>query len=281
MNKDTKVVLVTGASSGIGLAVTSHLYKKGFIVYGGARSYKEESTEKDEQENKGVLHKVYLDVTDEQSVEILVRKIIQREGRLDVLVNCAAILILGSVEEITMEEFRKVLDTNLLGTLRMCKHVLPLMRERKKGLIINFSSGAALVGIPFQSAYCSSKSAIEGFSEALRWEVKNHGVDVVLVEPGDTKSGSKDYRMHAKKSDSKQSPYYEDFITVTEKIAADEANGADPRMAAEKVYKIICKSKPGIRYNLFRSMEKLLVLKMIIPSRIAEWIFFGYYNLRK
>lgn len=279
MKNDTKVVLVTGASSGLGLATAANLYEKGFTVYAGARSFKSESTEQS-QGNNGVLHKVYLDVTDEQSIENLVRDIIGREGRIDVLVNCAAILVLGSVEEIAMEEFQKVLDTNLYGTIRMCRAVLPYMRERKKGLIINFSSGAGLVGLPFQSAYSSSKFAIEGFSEVLRWEVKNFGIDVVAVEPGDSKSGSKDYRLHSINAGSEKSPYLANFKTVTEKFASDEAKGAEPIMVANKVCKIITKSKPHIRYNVFRSVEKMLVLKMVLPSKVVEWIFFGYYNMR-
>jgi len=281
MKNPRSIVLVTGASSGLGLATAEYLCKQGCIVYAGARSYKMENMEQTPQGNQGALYKVYLDVTDPNSIENLIREIIRREGRIDVLVNCAAILVLGSVEDISMEEFHKVLDTNLYGIFRMCKYVLPFMREQKKGLIINFSSGAGLVGIPFQSAYSSSKFAIEGFSEVLRWEVKNFGIDVVIVEPGDSKSGSSAYRLHAKNASSDLSPYRSNFKTVTEKIASDEANGADPQKAAQLVYKIITKSKPAIRYNVFRHLEKLLLLKMILPTWIIELIFFGYYNLTK
>lgn len=279
MKNDTKIILVTGASSGLGLATATNLYEKGYTVYAGARSFKTGSTERS-QLNQGVLHKVYLDVTDEQSIENLTNDIIRTEGRIDVLVNCAAILILGSVEEIAMEEFHKVLDTNLYGTMRMCRNILPFMRERKKGLIINFSSGAGLVGLPFQSAYSSSKFAIEGFSETLRWEVKNFGIDVVVVEPGDSKSGSKNYRLHSVNSNLEKSPYLANFKSVTEKFTSDEAKGAEPTMVANKVHKIITKSKPHIRYNVFRSVEKLLGVKMILPSKVVEMIFFGYYNMR-
>lgn len=281
MNNVKKVVLISGASSGLGLSTTKHLYEKGFVVYAGARSYKTESTEQSSNGNQGILHKVYLDVTDQQSIESLIQEIVRKEGRLDVLVNCAAIIVLGSVEDITMGEFQGVMDTNLYGTIRMCRSVLPVMRENKKGLIINFSSGAGLVGLPFSSAYCSSKFAIEGFSEVLRWETKSLGIDVVIVEPGDSKSASAMYRLHTEKADSDRSVYKANFRTVTEKFASDEANGADPKMAAEKVYKIIMKSKPGIRYNVFRLVEKMLVLKMILPSSLVESIFYGYYNLKK
>ena len=279
MKNDTKIILVTGASSGLGLATATNLYEKGCIVYAGARSFKTESTEQS-QVNQGVLHKVYLDVTNEQSIENLVQDIIRKEGRIDVLVNCAVIIIYGSVEEIAMEEFQSVFNTNFYGILRMCKYILPFMRDRKKGLIINFSSGAGLVGLPFQSAYSSSKFAIEGFSETLRWEVKNFGIDVVVVEPGDSKSGSKNYRLDSINANSEKSPYLANFKSVTEKFASDEAKGAESTMVANKVYKIITKSKPHIRYNVFRSVEKLLAVKMILPSKVVEMIFFGYYNMR-
>jgi NAD(P)-dependent dehydrogenase (short-subunit alcohol dehydrogenase family) len=281
MKDSRKIVLVSGASSGLGLATAQYLYKQGCIVYTGARSYKTDKMGQAVGQNQGALYKAYLDVTNPESIEKLVHEIIQREGRIDVLINCAAVLVLGSVEDISFDEFHKVLDTNLYGDFRMCRSVLPYMREQKKGLIINFSSGAALVGIPFQSAYCSSKYAIEGFSEALRWEVKNFGIDVVLVEPGDAKSGSNAYRLHAKGADSELSPYRFDFKTVTEKIASDEANGSEPEMTARVVYKIITKSKPAIRYNAFRYLEKLLLLKLLLPTKIAESIFFSYYNLSK
>ncbi len=280
MKNDRKIVLVTGASSGLGLATARHLSEKGCIVYAGARSFKTGIAEQNVQEAGAALYNVYLDVTDEGSIESLTREIIRREGRLDVLVNCAAILMLGSVEDVSMEEFHRVMDTNLYGTMRMCRHVLPFMRKRKKGLIINFSSGAGLVGLPFQSPYSSSKFAVEGFTEVLRWEVKPFGIDVVALEPGDAKSGSHSYRLHAKNADSKESPYFSNFKIVTGKFASDEANGAEPALAAEKVYKIICKAKPGIRYNVFRLVEKLLVVKMILPSKIVEEIFFNYYKMK-
>jgi NAD(P)-dependent dehydrogenase (short-subunit alcohol dehydrogenase family) len=274
-----KVVLVAGASSGLGLATADYLFEKGFTVYAGARSYKGEKGEKNGG-GGGALRKRFLDVTDEKSIDALVREIVEKEGRIDALVNAFALIILGSAEDISMDEFKKVMDTNFFGTVGMCRRVLPHMRERGRGLIVNFSSGAGLIGIPFQGAYCSSKFAIEGFSEALRWETKNFGIDVVLVEPGDNRAGSEKYRLHAGNADSEQSPYYEDFRTVTGKIASDEANGAYPGSVAKTVCKILNARKPKIRYRVFRLMEKMLSLKMVLPSGVVEAVFFGYYNLK-
>jgi len=274
-----KVVLVAGASSGLGLATASYLFDKGCIVYAGARSFASDSTEL-KQESGGILHKRPLDVTDERSIERFVQGALAGEGRIDVLVNCAAVIVLGSAEDLSMDEFRKVMDTNFFGTVMMCRHVLPHMREKGRGLIINFSSGAGLIGIPFQGAYCSSKFAIEGFSESLRWETKNCGIDVVLVEPGDNNAGSEKYRLHAVKAGPAQSPYTDDFKAVTAKIASDEANGAKAGSVAGKVFKIMASRKPRIRYRVFRLAEKMLPLKMVMPSRLVEMMFFGYYNLK-
>ncbi len=272
-----KVVLVSGASSGLGLATAKYLCEKGCIVYAGARSYKQESVET----AGGQLHRVYLDVASQDSASQLVERVIREQGRIDALVNCAAVITLGSVEDLTMEEYREVFDTNLFGAIRMCKQVLPQMRAQGDGLILNFSSGGGIIGIPFQSAYCGSKFAIEGFSEVLRWEVKNKGINVVVVEPGDCRSGSQNYRRRAKNAVLPSSEYLEDFKTVTEKIDHDEANGADPVVVAKKVYRILMSRKPKIRYNVFRSAENLLPLKMLMPTWLTEMLFFGYYNLQK
>ena len=276
---ESKIILVAGASSGLGLAVAGALAEQGHTVYAGARSYREPSRES--MGEGGVLVKTVLDVTDDASVGALVDEIVRTEGRIDVLVNCAALIILGAMEDLSLEELNRVMDTNFTGAVRTCRRVLPHMRERGRGLIINFSSGAALIGIPFQGAYCASKSAIEGFSEALRWEVKTRGIDVVIMEPGDNNAGSEKYRLHAARS-GEGSPYLEDFKTVTRKIASDEANGAGPEAVARAVVKIVNTRKPRIRYRVFRTFgERLLPLKMLLPTAVAESLFFGYYNLKK
>ena len=129
---------------------------------------------------------------------------------------------------ISIQEFEQIMNINLIGTVRMCKAVLPYMRNRKSGLIINFSSIMGLLAIPFQCAYSASKFAIEGFSEALSLETKDFGINVVIVEPTDHKSGSQKYRPHAKAATSEDSPYRDLFKIVTEKIEYDESHGDEP-----------------------------------------------------
>ncbi len=271
MLNNKKVVLVTGASSGLGLAVATYLSKMGYIVYAGARSFK--------NEDKSGQNKIYLDVTDKNSVDEVLKTIMKREGKLDILVNCAAYLVLGSIEDTTIEEYRGVLETNFLGTLRMCQSVVPIMREQKEGRIINFSSINGLMATPFQSAYVASKFAIEGMTECLSLEVKDFGIKVTLIEPSDHRSGSKNYRPHAKNADIKSSAYYDKYIRVTNKFAHDEDNGSYPERLAETVYEITKKKNPNLRYTVGKFDQRLsTILKRILPARVFEKIILGYYK---
>jgi NAD(P)-dependent dehydrogenase (short-subunit alcohol dehydrogenase family) len=273
MNNDRKIILVSGASSGLGLAVATYLAKTGNTVYAGARSYMNEAP------GEGNLKKVYLDVTNQAGITALVEKIIGTEGRIDVLVNCAGILVLGSVEDMTYDDFEKVLLTNTGGVVKTCKAVLPYMRNRNEGQIINFSSILGLIGIPFQSAYIASKFAIEGFTEALRMETRNYGIKVSLVEPTDHKSGSAKYRLHAAAADLLTSPYRDLFLKVTAKIEYDEANGSEPEKLAKLVGKIIRSRRPRLRYMSGKFDQKLSVLvKKLVPGRLFESIIYSYYT---
>lgn len=277
MNKIDKVILVTGASSGLGFAVAKQLSQVGCTVYAGARSHKGMPCEDDNP-----LKKVYLDVTEQESVDNLVNNIIAQKGRIDVLINCAAMLVIGSVEDTSIKEYEQVLNTNLAGTIRMCKAVLPKMRAQHSGHIINFSSIMGLLAIPFQSAYISSKFAIEGFSEALSMETKAFGIKVTLIEPTDHKSGSQKYRPHAALSGSENSPYRELFLRVTSKIEYDESHGSDPEVLSRLITKVIQCKKPKLRYMVGKFDQKLSVaIKKILPGRVFESIIFSYYNSGK
>lgn len=273
MQQGGKVILVTGASSGLGRAVASHLGNTGHTVYAGARSFKNEIPD------NGNLKKVYLDVTDEKSINELIGNIISKEGKIDVLINCAAMLVLGSVEDISISEFEQVINTNLMGTVRMCKAVLPYMREKKNGLIINFSSIMGLLAIPFQCAYSASKFAIEGFSEALSLETRDLGIKVVIIEPTDHKSGSQKYRPKAKGAMSENSPYRDTFLRVTEKIDYDESHGSEPEKLAEVIGRIVDGKNPKLRYRIGKFDQKLSVTaKRILPGRVFESLIRSYYN---
>lgn len=270
---ENKVILITGASSGLGCAVARTLSETGHTVYAGARSYGTEQAS-----GGGSLNREFLDVTDADSISRLLRKIEEKEGRLDVLINCAACLVLGSVEDVSPDEYDLVLRTNLIGTLNMCKAVLPVMRRQRQGKIINFSSMNGVIGIPFESAYVASKFAIEGLSECLSLEVRKYHIKVVIIEPTDHRSGSRLYRMHALGADSPDSPYYGDFLKGTQKIASDEEKGSHPEGVARLVAKIIRKESPRLRYTVGRFDQKFAgFLKKFLPGRAFEWIMRTYY----
>lgn len=181
MSNSSKIVLVTGASTGIGAAVAARLSKAGHKVFGTSRK------EGAAPPAAGVRMLV-MDVRREASVAQAVAQVLESTGRIDVLVNNAGVGIAASVEDTRPDDMQRQMDTNFLGPLRVCQAVLPAMRALGSGRIIQMSSIAARIGIPFQGAYSASKSALEGMSEALSMELKPFGIDVVLIQPGDTKS---------------------------------------------------------------------------------------------
>src|SRR5881227_199818 len=176
-----RVALVTGASSGIGEAAAHQLLDAGFTVYGTSRRAVA-------GEERGGVVFLPLDVTDDQSVAGAVREVLDRSGRIDVLVNNAGLGIAGAAEESSIEQARALFDTNLFGSIRMTRAVLPQMREQGSGRVINISSVLGLVPAPFGAVYAATKHAIEGYSESLDHEVREHGIRVRLVEPAYTRT---------------------------------------------------------------------------------------------
>src|SRR5205085_8922681 len=176
-----RVALVTGASSGIGEAAARALVGAGFTVYGTSRRATP-------GEKRGEVVFLPLDVTDDESVANAVREVLDRSGRIDVLVNNAGLGVAGAAEESSVEQAHALFETNLFGSIRMMRAVLPHMREQRSGRIINVSSVVGLIPVPYMALYASSKHALEGYSESVDHEVREHGVRVLLVEPGFTKT---------------------------------------------------------------------------------------------
>jgi NAD(P)-dependent dehydrogenase (short-subunit alcohol dehydrogenase family) len=183
------VVLVTGASSGIGKACAERLFARGCRVYGTSRQAPRALAQVRTSDLAPMLRMIPLDVTSDASVDAAVGVVVACEGRIDAVVNNAGFGVAGAAELTTIEEAREQFETNFFGTVRVCRAVLPVMRQQGSGRILNVSSIAGRIGIPFQAFYSASKFAIEGFSEALRMEVAPFGVKVVLIEPGDFRTG--------------------------------------------------------------------------------------------
>jgi NAD(P)-dependent dehydrogenase (short-subunit alcohol dehydrogenase family) len=265
----SKVVLVTGASSGIGKECAELLSQSGHKVYRGSRS----------TEDSLDAGKISLDVDSDVSVNSALSRIVEREGRVDVVVNAAGFGIVGAVEDTSLSEAKKQFETNFFGVVRVCKAVLPLMRQQGSGLIINISSIAGLISLPFQAFYSASKFAVEGLTEALRMEVATFGIRVVLVEPGDFRTEFTKNRKQTNEAGN-NSGYRERYLRALAVFEKEEANGDDPTNVARLVSRIVDKKSPRLRYSVGPAGERVVpALKQILPHKVYQWLFMKHYDI--
>ncbi len=263
-----RVVLVTGASSGIGRACAEFLAGRGYRVYGASRA----------PVPHALFESLAMDVRDESQVRAAVDGLMEREGRLDVVVNNAGIALAGAVEDTSIEEARHQFDVNFFGALRVCRAVLPILRSQRSGYLVNIGSIGGLVAIPYQGLYSASKFALEGLSESLRMEVRQFGIHVVLIEPGDHRTGLTGNRRGTAASES--NPAYRDrFGRAVERMAADEQGGPAPDAVARLLHRIVNRSRPRLRYTVGPAPERAAVwLKRLLPYEAVERIMHAYYS---
>lgn len=266
---DKKVVLVTGASSGIGKAAAKLFYEKGYIVYGTSRREAVESSD-------GIAM-LKLDVTDDASVQDCVQQVLQREGQIDVLVNNAGYGIAGAVEDTSAEEVKSQLETNLVGLHRMCAAVLPVMRRQGGGKIINISSVAGFIAIPYQAFYSVSKYAVEGYSRALRNEVAQFGIRVTIIQPGDTKTGFTKGRVTASGS-GKDSAYYERVCKSVARMERDEQNGASPESVAKVIFRAAQAKNPPVAVAVGAPYKLIKFALRLMPERFVSFVLGKLYG---
>jgi NAD(P)-dependent dehydrogenase (short-subunit alcohol dehydrogenase family) len=265
VNAAKPVTLVTGASSGIGACCADFLARNGYIVYGASRSA---------TAGEGVAP-LRMDVTSDASVHEACQQVLEREGRLDVLINSAGIAIAGSVEDTSIEEARLQFEANFFGVLRVCRAALPVMRQQGRGYIVNIGSIGGLIGIPYQGMYSASKFALEGLTECLRMEVRDFGIRVVLIEPGDHRTAlTANRRVLASGS-----AYRTRFERAVGRMAADEQRGPLPDEIARLVHRAICAENPPLRYTVGpRSQRAAVWLKRLAPYRVVERVVADYYK---
>lgn len=265
-----KVVLITGASSGIGQSIANYLAEKGMKIYGTSRHPKKDS--------KINVHMLALDITDVASINKAIETVIKEEGKLDVLINNAGMGITGPIEDTPTEEMRRVFNTNLFGAIDMMKAVLPQMRSQGSGLIINITSIAGYMGLPFRGIYSATKGALELVTEAVRMEVKDFGIQVTNVAPGDFATNIASGRYHTPVfKDSAYKYKYEQNLAL---IDADVDSGMSPEVMARAVYRIIQTNNPKTHYKVGGFLEKFsIVLKRILPDAIYEKILMKHYKL--
>ncbi len=275
MEPEQTVVLITGASSGIGKACAEHLACRGYRVFGTSRH----APFPPAPPSPGLPTMIQMDVTQDESVRRAVDFILRGAGRLDVVVNNAGFGFGGAVEDTSIEEAKEQFETNFFGMLRVCRAVLPAMRERGSGLIVNISSIGGVIGLPYQGLYSAAKFAIEGVTEALRMEVRRFGVRVTLIEPGDTRTGFTANRRRVRAA--RENPAYaEDFARVMAVVEADEQGGASPEGVARVLERIIRARSPRPRYRVGAFFQRLAAtLKGILPGRLFEWLLMKYYRL--
>lgn len=240
----SQTVLVTGGSSGIGKAIALALRQEGYVVYAGARRM-------NRMEDLTVqgIRPIKLDVTDDVSMRSAVQKIKREAGVIDILINNAGFGLYGAIEDIPLEDARKQLEVNLFGLARMTQLVLPLMRDQRSGKIINISSIGGKITTPLGGWYHASKFAIEGFSDSLRNEVKQFGIDVVVIEPGGVRTEGNDMAMDYLGSHPDGS-VYEDLANKTLKLYSHPVinRSAEPPALGRLVVRIVKAKNPRPRY---------------------------------
>lgn len=266
----SKVVLITGGSSGIGKSIGEFLSQKGFKVYGTSRNPRNYPNSQ--------FPILALDVTNNDTITDCVETVIASEGKLDVLINNAGAGITGPIEETPEIEIKKNFDTNFFGPINVIKAVLPQMRSQNDGLIINITSIAGFMGLPYRGVYSASKGALELITEAFRMEIKDFNISMTNIAPGDFATNIAAGRYHAPVV--KGSPYEEKYGSVLKAIDEDVNKGNDPHKVAEKVLQVMQTKSPKIHYKVGAFMQKFsIVLKFILPDKMYEKLLMNHYKL--
>lgn len=260
MQKPTSVALVTGASSGIGRAAAASLVDAGFTVVGTSRN-----ASKVRPLTGGTF--LDLDVADDESVRSAVDEVMRRFGRIDILVNNAGVGAVGAGEESSIGQTRDVFDINVFGVMRMTNAVLPHMRSAGHGRVINVSSVVGLIPSPFMAGYAASKHAIEGYSESLDHELREHGVRVLLVEPAFT---STSFETSSLAPDSPLPVYAAQRETARDVLATALRTADDPGTVAKVIVKAATESKPRTRYTAGPMAARVSALRRFAPSSIFD-----------
>ena len=280
-----KTVLITGASSGFGYVTTLLLARKGYTVYAGVRNLeKKESLELQEIAKKEhlSLNVIQLDVTKQSHIDDL-KKI---ADSIDILINNAGIGFLGPTEEFTVEEVKDQFDINFFGVVRMIRAIVPSMRKKKRGMIINISSLNGLISFPLYGVYSSSKFALETYSESLRFELQPFNVKVALVEPGSFVTNFTKNKYFPQAQSDRNSPYISlthHFFRIFKKFEDLKYNPllysfVSPDRIAERILAIIESSHPSLHNIVGIQAHSLVILNTILPRWIKNYLLRKAYR---
>lgn len=272
---NSKIVLITGCSSGFGLHTAAHLSSKGYRVIATMRNLeKQTSLQNEVNHRKGQVDILQLDVTDNMSIKDAIKKIAVKYGHIDILVNNAGTGFGGFFEDLAEDEIRQIMETNFFGVQAVTREVIPLMRQRKQGKIINISSTSGFSTSPGFGAYNASKWALEGFSESLHYELKFFGIDVLLIEPGTykTKIFTTNAR-YASNFDNPESPYYSISQFLKKRMVGHfEDCHKDIEDIPLLIEKLITASRPPFRNIPDIESKILYLLKKFLPFRIYSFL---------
>jgi NAD(P)-dependent dehydrogenase (short-subunit alcohol dehydrogenase family) len=263
-NQQALVAVVTGSSSGIGLATSLALARNGYLTYATMRNLaKRDSVQSTAEKQHLSIRTVQLDVTDENSVKNAIQSILSESGRIDLLVNNAGYGLTGALEDIRIDEIRALYETNLFGVIRVTQAVLPTMRKQGSGRIINISSGAGRIGYPGGSAYVSSKFALEGLSESMAYEIEQFGIRTVLVEPGFVRTNFGENIVITKKAQDPNSPYSQMMMQMKSSSYRRRMieNASDADLVASVVVEAATAKEPNLRYLAGKDVQQMVAAK--------------------
>lgn len=268
-NKLQKTVLITGASSGIGEATAQLLSKQGYQVFGTSRKPKSST-------NKWIM--IALDLNQPDSITRAIQEVIRQAGKIDVLINNAGLGITGPAEETPLKEVENVFQANLFGTCQVINEVIPHMRKNKFGKIINITSIAGYMGLPYRGFYSASKAALIQVSEAYRMEIEQFGIQVSCLAPGDIATNIASRRFHSVAKE--KSPYFENYQASLNLMDNHLDEGMSALKVALEIEKIIKSRKPKVHYLVGGFLEKFSIyLKRFLPQKTYESLLKKHYNL--
>lgn len=277
--KSKRTVLVTGCSSGIGLATCHVLSRNNFMTYGTVRNLSKAKNIQDLMNRENLSLKILrLDVNDNQSIKLAIKKILNDIGRIDVLINNAGYGMFGPIEEITTQEIKKQFETNFFGTIRLIKAIVPIMRKQGNGSIVNISSMVGRFAVPLNSAYVSSKFAVEGLSESISFELEEFGIRVIVIEPGVVKS---DFFHNVKvKGMNLESPYHELMerrVNFLDKAMKNSLTSSYD--VAGTILDALNSKDPKFRYVIGNDATNSLRMRNSLSDRkFMEWIRAGIFQ---
>jgi NADP-dependent 3-hydroxy acid dehydrogenase YdfG len=261
-----QIIFITGTSSGLGKALAQLCHEKGHTVYGSSRNPGAENN---------TFAELKMDVTDPESVEKAIQYILEKEGKIDVVVNNAGLGILGPIEYLSMEDIQQVWQTNVNGLIHVVKSVLPGMRQQNTGKIIAISSIAAEIALPYRGIYCASKAAGDKIIQSLRHELSTSNIKLCSLQAGDIRTAINDHRI---KVSNLKDPFYAEIVRKTnDHVDAEVNKGLSAQQVAAEIYHLMAREDLPVRHIVGKPLQKIsLWIKRIVSDRIFEKMIATY-----